>query len=944
MGNKITSLHFLLSTLKYDIVAVSESWLGPKMLDSMLISNLPYVIIRSDRNSRKGGGSCLFISKLLHFNLISNVSIYKADLVCVDIFHPKIQNTFRLNVVYLPPNFKNYEEYNTFVDYLSEITPTKCTHFLLGDFNLPKISWDSLLDYNPSSGIEKLIIDFTVGHNLEQLIKFNTRKENILDLLFTNDRTFVTEIECLPPFGNSVNQSDHNAFSFKIEISKSKDIPIYRRNFYKANYTEINKFLFSIDWNILFNNCSYYNDQGKSDPISYLNSIYKCFCEIIKFTIEKFIPNKKCISKFDSYPPHIKSLFKYRLLLWKNLPRNRMKFLECSKKFDFEVNKFIKNKELKIFRNQKTRYNYFGSFLKIKKQNIPTLQYQDKLIFTIKEKCEVLSNCFTKNFNNEIYDVDFQKNHENKNILKFIPINKDKVYEILKQLRPIFNTSSDNIPEIFLKNCADSITYPLHKIFSFSVMIQAIPSIWKKAIVIPLPKQKNSISPLDYRPIAILCPTFKVFERIIFTEITRFLEINHILPEYQHGFRSKKSVVTQLIETFNDLTDAYENKFITDIIFFDLAKAFDKIPNSLLVKKLALIGIQGPLLNLIQNYLNNRSFFVRVENTLSMEKHIPSGVPQGSVGGPILFTAYISDILTFCQIENVKIKLFADDLKAYYSSKSAINFNIPLQKFIQKFTEYCKINGFTIAPSKCNVLHLGGSKNPNYEYELLGKNILAVKDNQPIRDLGIYLTANLKWAEHIEIITKKARQVCFALFKSIKSRNPSIFIQMFKTYVRPILEFGSNVFNPFLIKDIDAIEKIQINFLKIIYKRSNPKIFVKNPTERPPPYDELLQMYNLETLELRRLKSDLILFHKFLCGSIKMDSNNTFTYLPSKTRGEMYKIVVPCVLTPIRHNSFFVRVPRIYNKLPLDLKQMNVTKFIDNLILYPFDQFIHYKF
>ena len=239
----------------------------------------------------------------------------------------------------------------------------------------------------------------------------------------------------------------------------------------------------------------------------------------------------------------------------------------------------------------------------------------------------------------------------------------------------------------------------------------------EKTIITPLPKKNNSSSPYDFRPISILCPTSKILERIVFSHISKFLETNHSIPNCQHGFRKNKSVVTQLIETNDDLSKAHKQKFSTDIIYFDLAKAFDKIPHARLISKLSSLGISGNILNWLKYYLSNRSYSVKVNTSYSKEYSIPNGVPQGTVGGPTLFIAYIADIIDFCNTEGVTIKLFADDLKIYFSSNSPINFNLPLQNFIYKFINYCNLNGLQIAATKCHVLHLG-NKNPKLQYLL----------------------------------------------------------------------------------------------------------------------------------------------------------------------------------------------------------------------------------
>ena len=181
--------------------------------------------------------------------------------------------------------------------------------------------------------------------------------------------------------------------------------------------------------------------------------------------------------------------------------------------------------------------------------------------------------------------------------------------------------------------------------------------------------------------------------------------------------------------------------------------------------------------------------------------------------------------------------------------------------------------------------------------------------------------------KHIQSIAAKARRSSFTLFKSIKSHNTNILIQLFSTFVRPLVEFSSSVFNPYYIKDIDAIEKVQKQFLELVYKRCN---FGREP----PPYNKLLELYKLESLECRRLKTDLTLFHKYMIGQISLPNQSAFKIVKTKTRGEIYKIQTTTAISTIRFESFFVRVSRIYAKLPIHIRKLSTGEFVNNIGVY----------
>nr|CAD2171133.1 unnamed protein product [Meloidogyne enterolobii] len=503
-------------------------------------------------------------------------------------------------------------------------------------------------------------------------------------------------------------------------------------------------------------------------------------------------------------------MIKYRNLLWKKIskPEIRDKYLTLQQ-----------NREMAKFKDPRSKFQYIGAFLKSKKTKIPTFKDNDHITLSDFDKANKLATQFHSVFNSTIFsndDIKISQAHS----LSFIDIIPQEIFNIISNLDNVNNTSPDGIPNIFLKNTAISLTSPLTIIFRNSIMTKKIPRIWKKSIICPIPKNTNPKEPIDFRPISLLCSTSKILEHCITKEITNFLESNKLIPPDQHGFRKNRSVTTQLLETFDDYTQAIEQKKCIDVIFFDLAKAFDTVPHDRLLKKLQAMGITDTLLDWLKDYLNNRTFSVQVESIMSEEHNITSGVPQGSILGPILFIAYIYDLIELCKTQHVTPKLFADDLKAYFTFDSTQhNYHSPLQNFINKFSNYCKINGLKISINKCKSLHIG-SKNPNHEYSLENSPIPITQQKESIRDLGIHFTSDLKWESHIKIIAAKATRTYFTIIRSLKTRNPNFLINLFKIYVLPILEFGSPVFNPYLQKDILSLENVQKKFLQIVYLHS----------------------------------------------------------------------------------------------------------------------------
>jgi len=275
--------------------------------------------------------------------------------------------------------------------------------------------------------------------------------------------------------------------------------------------------------------------------------------------------------------------------------------------------------------------------------------------------------------------------------------------------------------------------------------------------------------------------------------------------------------------------------------------------------------------------------------------------------------------------------LFADDLKAYSFSKNTKDFEINLQEFIIKLEKYAEENSLKLSAEKTSLLHIG-PKNPLHTYTLNNQKIKTVSNQDSIRDLGVYFSHDLKWEKHIKIITNKANQTAFTIIRNLKTNDPKILIELYKIYVLPIIEFASPVFNPYLKKDIEHLEQIQKTYLRIIYNRSNPRTPI-------PEYQDLLKIFKIDSLQIRRLKIDFKFFHKILHGEIKIDHKEIYSITKTNTRGDEYKFFIPARSNQISHNSFFVRTTRLYSQLPISIRKTNSKIFktlLDQIDLNPY--------
>ena len=433
-------------------------------------------------------------------------------------------------------------------------------------------------------------------------------------------------------------------------------------------------------------------------------------------------------------------------------------------------------------------------------------------------------------------------------------------------------------------------------------------SEWSRAVVVPFYKKGSASECRNYRPISLTSCTCKVMERIIVSKLTPYLSSNNIINKSQHGFLSKRSTCTNLLETLNDWTIALNDKNSAAVVYIDFAKAFDSVVHSKLCHKLTAYGIAGNLLEWIKNLLTNRKQNTRVGNSFSEVNDVESGVIQGSCIGPLLFLLFVND-LNEILTKNVGCKTFADDLKIYtIVDFDSIGSTTTLQESLDKVVEWSRIWQMEISTDKCSVMLISYSK--SHPALSLFLDTVELPESEITKDLGIFIDNKLKLSSHIDKISAKAKQRVGLIFKCFVTRDVKILTKAYVTYVRPLLEYATAIWNPTSIGLIDKLESVQRQFSKRI------------PACGHLSYLERINFLNLETLEWRRLKYDLVLTYKIVFNKIDLDAKNFFTLksnLPiASIRGHPYQVVPERYRINTRGNFFSLRVANAWNDLNQD--------------------------
>ena len=295
-----------------------------------------------------------------------------------------------------------------------------------------------------------------------------------------------------------------------------------------------------------------------------------------------------------------------------------------------------------------------------------------------------------------------------------------------------------------------------------------------------------------------------------------------------------------------------------DILFLDYSKAFDTVPHRRLVKQLESFGINGGALAWTDSFVTDRRQKVRANGELSEFKPVKSGVPQGSILGPILFTLFVNDIPS--ELETI-ISMYADDTKVYtaITSESSIT---SLKSDLRKLETWAQLMQMKFHPAKCKVMHLG-KNNPKETYQMKtaeGK-YHNLEETELEKDLGVEIDNRLKFSHHIQSKINKANRVLGCLKHTFKFLNKEIFTLLYKSLVRPHLEYASCIWSPQIKRDQDAIERVQRRATRLL------------PELRNLPYTSRLQQLNLPTLKYRRRRADMIETYRIMTNQHSINSH-----------------------------------------------------------------------
>lgn len=504
--------------------------------------------------------------------------------------------------------------------------------------------------------------------------------------------------------------------------------------------------------------------------------------------------------------------------------------------------------------------------------------------------------------------------------LEDITVTEEKIVESIKEIPVGSAPGSDGIPPLLLKQCSQTLKLPLKLLWEQSMKTGIIPIELKEGLIIPVHKGDSRSIPKNYRPVTLTSHLIKLFERVVVKEIVTFMGTNSLFNEKQHGFRAGRSCLSQLLEHYQGIISLLETGSSADTIYLDFAKAFDKVDHGLLIRKMRAMGVGGGVLRWIYGFLSGRKQSVAVGDSVSSADSVVSGVPQGTVLGPILFLIFIGDIdkeLTYAHASS-----FADDTRVVCRIEESEDYE-KMQSELCKIYEWADANNMKFNASKFEHLRYGPSDAGIRELFAPGyfsANHQSINNSEAVKDLGIIMSCSTHFDDHIEDRSRRGRRMAGWVFRTFATREKEPMILLYKSLVLPILEYCCQLWSPTKLYLIRKLEAVQRNFTARLVNMTSLN------------YWERLVELGLYSLERRRDRYIILYIWKILQGLVPnfQDDEYKVVELISPRRGRLcvvppLKSGVSASVRTIKDDSFAVRGPRLFNAVDKSVRDFDGT-------------------
>ena len=782
--------------------------------------------------------------------------------------------------------------------------------------------WNS--NENSTRANERTFIRILDDYFLEQINNFPTRGDNILDLVITSTPNKVNVCEILRPSESEIS-TDHNAIIFDL---KTECIPLSRVTRTVFDYGRA-------DFDGLRERLQTLNLEQRISDDDDINNEWSNWKNTFLAAVNDFVPMKRV--KGRKSLPWVNNTILY-LIKKKNTLRKRIKKSVSQSKHLMNKFKDLRSKIKRMLRENRLEYmnkicasresnpKRFWSYLKLKSKvsNVP-----GKVSMKISENERIyvdgnmnIANAFNKYFASIFMkdeDGSFEQDdllQDDVGIIDNVTLSEDEIISVINNLDSSKAQGPDGIPVRLLKETALQVAPSLRALFNNSLNVGALPDEWKVANVVPVHKHGEKSYVEHYRPISLLSIISKVLERCIFNNIK--YHVYEQLSHTQYGFMPGKSCITQLVKVLDRIGGELDHGKQIDVLYLDMSKAFDRVSHTKLLHRLRQFGFRGNILKWFRSYLSNRRQRTTISGTTSKSLPVTSGVPQGSILGPLLFLLYEDHLSNAVRTSN--IATFADDTKIFRTINSNTD-ALALQTDLTNFEESSKNVNLKLNASKCKVLRVTRKHNKViYPYKLSCETILTSTDCE--RDLGVLTSPDLSWLRHIDHQCSKANKILGYVRRStLDIKSTTVRRTLYLSLVRAQLCYGSQIWAPQTITGIQQAERLQ---------RRATKFILNLPFRCNATYEERLLQLDLIPLSYWHEYLDMIFFFKLIHGIISIDKSllpspvNNRRVTRSSSLTHLSFITTRCKTTTYQ-KSYLSRSTRSWNSLPKELTGNNVS-------------------
>lgn len=921
--NKTAELAFIAQTHTPGIICLTETWLCP----AQQLSLQGYSCFRRDRTGQSGttirgyGGVAILINNVLFPRVRARPDLadQHIEALWLELGLPN-EPPITICCVYRPPTtLKDETEHfcSVLTDTIQSLDLSATTLILTGDFNAANQAW-CRSDRTTRAGthVERMFLSF----GMQQLVSFPTHhgpnSSACLDLIATNRPDLMHHVDFAAPLG----ASDHVILVCRLNI-----VPSVRANSSptksgynfrkvpKTTWSSINHELQALNWdNLLSSPC--------------LDTCIAVIDRELQYMFLKYLqPFRRVLRKSrahpKSYPPWMTPTL-LRAMKMKNdrhslarkyptptniqhynLQRNLVRSLSRA-----AHRSYIQSITSSLSAPQRPTLHKFirSQRLGSSETNIPPLQRPDNTVCDDPgEKATVLNNhfaavCIPDDPSWSLPPTPSTARPQGD--LSSFHTSAGHVAQVIKRLPTGKAPGLDGIPNDVLKALSPSLSYPLSLLFNQSFRSGVFPMCWKHALVVPIYKGKGQRSaPTNYRPISLLSSMSKLCEKIVYEQL--YHHVSPALAPSQSGFRKGDSTSFQLVNILQRIAELRDQKCLTAMCFFDLAKAFDTVWFRGLLHKLeVLFNVRNLAFSWIASYLTGRTQSVRLNSSISDPLPVSSGVPQGSILGPLLFLIYVNDL----PLVVPGISLFADDTGLLVSDSHVDGLVSSLQDGINSIISW--MHSWHLKPNILKteaIFFFNPLLQPRLTFPGSSDSISVVQQH---KHLGIIIDVNLSWTAHIDYICRKSSSTLGVLAPHCSHLPVSCKKLFYKVYILPILMYACNSWCHLSATSQSALEIHHKKLLKILFRK--PRLF---------PSSDLYLLCDTSPLAAKRRDALCLLIHQFRINVVPshLSVHNWFNN-SSRTRN---KVILPKSNSSALINSPLFIAYSEWLKLPISVKQ-----------------------